>query len=191
MTDPYVLPNGCLKNKLGLDDSDLLAQFEARIVSSREVSVARETLPGEYNLEHWCSFHRVLFADVYEWAGKLRTVDIAKENSMFCHWRYIGDQASAILGSLEGDGWLAGWSRDAFLDKLSYYYGELNAIHPFREGNGRTLRAFLRQLSAAAGWRLDWSGLDDTDNVEASRDAFLGDDHSKLRQVLDPIVHQI
>ncbi|WP_418287460.1 Fic family protein [Lentzea guizhouensis] len=74
------------------------------------------------------------------------------------------------------------------LERLSHCYGELNVCHPFREGNGRTLRAFLRQLSAAAGWRLDWSALDQAGNVAASERALLAVDFQLMRQVLEPVV---
>lgn len=98
MTDPYSLPDGhCLKNKLGIGDSQQLKQIEARIVSVRDVELARETLPGEYNLDHLQRFHWALFRDVYMWAGKTRTVDISKEGSRFCHWKFIDDGVSAVL----------------------------------------------------------------------------------------------
>jgi cell filamentation protein len=192
VSDPYSLPGGqCLRNKLGITDPERLQEAEARIVSVRDVEIARESLPGEYTLDHLQAFHRALFRDVYDWAGKTRTVDISKENARFCAWRFIDDQASAILGRLEGDSWLLGLKRERFLELLATYYGDLNVIHPFREGNGRTLRAFLRQLAAAAGWRLDWSALNPADNLEASRHNFQTADASRLMAVLDPVVVRI
>lgn len=189
MTDPYSQPGLlCLRNKLGLTDPARLKEVEARIVSIRDVELGRESLPGEYNLEHLQAFHHTLFQDVYDWAGQTRTVDITKENSTFCNWRYIDDQTSAVLAKLAGDGLLVGLNRQGFIARLAEYYGELNAMHPFREGNGRTLRAFLRQLSAAAGWRLDWSALNRTDNAAASRHNFRTADPSELMKVLEPVV---
>lgn len=70
MTDPYVWPGTtCLRNKFGIRDSDELARLEARIVAVRDVQLAREPLPGEFNSEHLQAFHRFLFRDIYEWAG--------------------------------------------------------------------------------------------------------------------------
>jgi cell filamentation protein len=84
-----------------------------------------------------------------------------------------------------------GLSRPRFVERLAHYYGELNARHPFREGNGRTQRAFLRQLAATAGWRLDWSELRKDDNVEASRHNFHTAKTSELVRVLEPVVAKI
>lgn len=71
--------------------------------------------------------------------------------------------------------WLRDLSRPEFVDRLAHYLGEVNALHPFREGNGRTQRAFFAQLSRDAGWRLRWSRLDHQANVDASRASLRGD----------------
>jgi len=190
--DPYLWPGtDCLRNKLDLTDPDLLAEFEDRIVSSRDVELARETLPGEYNLQHFQRFHWWLFRDVYEWAGQARTVDISKGGSRFGSWRYLDEEVSAVLEKLASDHWLIGLARPVFVDKLAFYYGELNARHMFREGNGRTQRAFLRQLSAAAGWRLDWSALNKDDNIVVSQHNLLTADCGQLAEVLDPVITRI
>ena len=70
MSDPYCWPGtDCLKNKLELRDAERLRIVEARLVGVRDVQVARETIPGECNLEHLQVFHQTLFRDVYDWAG--------------------------------------------------------------------------------------------------------------------------
>ena len=192
MSDPYSWPGtNCLKNKLGLVDVDQLAIVEARIVSIRDVEVARDTIPGQYNLEHLRSFHRALFRDIYDWAGETRTVDIAKGDSTFSHWRYIDDQASAVLSGLSHDGYLIGFNHGAFVRALARYYGELNALHPFREGNGRALRSFLRQLGAGAGFHLDWSELSSSDNIRACRENLMTADTDVLVEVLAPVARRI
>ena len=107
---------------------------------------------------------------------------------MFGVWQYVQDETSAVLAQLEQHNWLMGARRERFVELLAHYYGELNARHPFREGNGRTLRAFLRQLSAAAGWRLDWSALNKEGNIAASERTLLLADFELMREVLDPVV---
>jgi cell filamentation protein len=192
VSDPYSIPGaGCLKNKLGIDDPGVLRELEAKIVSIRDVEIARSILPGEYNSEHLQAFHRHLFQDVYAWAGRFRTVDIGKGGAFFASCNFLEDQVSSVLGQLEHDSWLTGLQRENFIRKLAYYYGELNARHPFREGNGRTQRAFLRQLAASAGWRLDWSELSESDNIEASRRSLVAADVSMLVDVLEPVVVKI
>jgi len=179
-----------LANKLGITDPDRLLIVEARLVSIREVQVARDTIPGDYNLDHFRAFHRALFRDVYDWAGETRTVDIGME-VRFCHWRFVDDEVSAVLAELAGEGRLVGYNQPAFVERLAYYYGELNARHPFREGNGRALRAFLRQLAAAAGYVLDWSELSKSENVEACRQNLRTTDTRRLVEVLTPVVRHI
>ena len=76
------------------------------------------------------------------------------------------------------------------MDALARYYGELNVLHPFREGNGRTSRAFLRQLAAAAGYQLDWSELSSEANIEACRLHLQTDDLAGLIEVLRPVVRR-
>ncbi|WP_203901887.1 Fic/DOC family protein [Virgisporangium aliadipatigenens] len=165
--------------------------MELRIVAVRDVEIARTTVPGDYNLAHYKAFHRFLFRDVYEWAGESRTVDIAKPGSMFCHWRYVDDEVSSVLAQLMRDGHLIGYSLEGFLERLANYYGELNARHAFREGNGRATRAFLRQLAAAAGFLLDWSELDPDANIEACRVNLATAETAPLIKVLRPVVRRI
>lgn len=192
MTDRHLLADSsCLANKLGLTDADELRLTEGRIVSIRDVELARETLPGEYNLQHLQAFHRALFGDVYDWAGETRTVNIAKGGVKFCAWQFIEDEMSTVLAGLQNENWLIGLRRERFVELLAHFYGEINARHPFREGNGRTQRVFLRQLSAAAGWRLDWSALNKDDNTAASRQNLLTADEKLLIEVLDPVVVRI
>jgi cell filamentation protein len=191
--DPYCWPDSdCLQNKLGIHDKARLALAEARLVSAREVLVARSPIPGEYNLAHLKSFHGELFQDVYEWAGETRTVDISRPGSRFAHWRYLDEDLSALLSRLATqDGLLIGRRRGSFVERLAFYYGEINARHAFREGNGRTQRSFLRQLSAAAGWYVDWSGVDASENVEASAINLATGDTGPLVSMLGPIVSQM
>ncbi|MGV9214733.1 Fic/DOC family protein [Micromonospora sp. RB23] len=192
MSDPYCWPGtDCLKNKLGITDPDLLREAEFRLTSIREVQASRMIIPGNYGLDHLQTFHRQLFGDLYEWAGQTRTVDISKPGARFCHWRFIDDQVSAVLGGLTADGFLLGLKHEVFVETLAQYYGELNVCHPFREGNGRTIRAFLRQLAAAAGFLLDWSELNEADNIEACRVHLATTDTSRLVAVLRPVVRRL
>ena len=189
--DPYCIADTeCLRNKLGITDPAVLADAEARIVSIRDVEAARTTIAGDYGLGHLQRFHRFLFRDVYDWAGTTRTVDISKPGARFCHWRYIDDQVSALLSELARDGNLVGLTTDAFVDALAHYSGEINVLHPFREGNGRTSRAFLRQLAAAAGFQLDWSELSRAANIDACRSHLHTGDLTDLIEVLRPVVRR-
>jgi cell filamentation protein len=131
-------------------------------------------------------FHRALFGRVYPWAGEIRTVAIAKTD-MFCLPQHISSYAAEVFSGLRKETYLRGLSRNDFADRLTHYFAEVNAVHPFREGNGRTQRAFFGQLGREAGWRLAWAGLEPGENVAASRGALRGD-NALLRSMLGRLV---
>jgi cell filamentation protein len=192
VADPYCWDGtSCLRNRLNIRDAAALAGVEARIVAVRDVEITRQSLPGGYDLAHLKLFHRHLFGDIYDWAGETRTVDILKSESRFAHWRYLDDHISAVLEELSHDDWLMGLKQAPFVARIAHYYGEINAAHPFREGNGRTQRAFLRQLGAAAGFALDWSELTAEANNRACAHNLRTADESVLIELLAPIVFRL
>jgi cell filamentation protein len=184
--DPYLDPSsGVLRNRLGISDPERLREAEAALTFAALADLGTRVLPGNYDLDHLCAFHREIFDDLYPWAGEVRTVNIAK-TQLFCLAPHIAAYAAEVFGTLTKERYLRGLSRDRLVDRITHYFAEVNAIHPFREGNGRTQRAFFRQLSRAAGWTIDWSGLEPDRNVLAST-ASLGGDNSLLRDLLDDL----
>jgi cell filamentation protein len=174
--DPYVDANGVLLNKLGITSAIALSQAEADLSFAAMLRLSVHPLSGPYDLGHLRSFHRQLFGAVYPWAGELRTVDIARTpHDAFCRWRLIESYSAGVFAELATEGGLVGLARGDFVARLAHYYGEINAIHPFREGNGRTQRAFLGQLARDAGWRISWSEVDGRRNDAASAAALKGD----------------
>lgn len=189
MTDPYVDPaTGVLRNRLGIVDSALLSEAEAALSAAALADLAVRTLPGSYDLEHLRSFHREIFADVYPWAGEIRRVNIAKTD-LFCVHQHIETYSHDVLSSLAKENFLRGLPRGAFIDRLAHYFAEINAIHPFREGNGRTQRAYFHQLCRMAGWPIDWTGLDAQANIDASVASLRGD-NAPLRTLLDGMMER-
>lgn len=176
MSDPYADPRtGVLRNLLGITDAAELADAEADITAARITRLAEKPLPGRYDLAHLQAFHAEIFGSIYPWAGQIRTVEIAKENTRFCLVRNIPGFAQDVFGTLaRKDNLLRALERDTFLTKLADLYGDINALHPFREGNGRAQRAYLAQLAADAGHRLDWTGVDPERNHLASIASFNG-----------------
>jgi cell filamentation protein len=186
--DPYLIPGSdCLQNKLGVLDAKELSAFEAEFAHAREAELSRFSLPGRFDVAHLCAFHLRIFGDVYPWAGEFRTVAINKDGTEFCRPQFLADQVGAVLAALDREDLLIGLRREPFVEKLAAYYGELNVCHPFREGNGRTQRAFLRQLAAAAGFRLSWSAMDAVENVQACRLYYVKQDPAPLIDLLLPI----
>lgn len=175
--DPYIDPvTGVLRNKLGLA---IAAQLEAaeREITHAALILLQESPPhATYDLSHLCEIHRRTFGDIYDWAGQVRTVAIAK-GSMFCLPQFIESAAAEICRQLRDENFLRGLARDHFVGRVTYYLGEVNAVHPFREGNGRTQRAFFEQLAADAGYTLAWQRLDADRNISASDAIMRGDPH--------------
>jgi cell filamentation protein len=141
--DPYVDPvSGVLLNRADITDKARLATIEAATSAAALYALATEHLAGAYDLGHLQAFHRRIFGRIYPWAGEIRTVAIAKTD-LFCLPQHIDGYASSTFEQLAREKHLHGLTRDAFVDRLTHYFADVNAIHPFREGNGRTQRALF------------------------------------------------
>ncbi|WP_158844449.1 Fic/DOC family protein [Saccharothrix deserti] len=185
--DPYLDPvSGVLRNTLGLTDQQECDYAEARLSTMRVEQLALAPLPGLYDLAHLQAFHRRIFGDFYPWAGEVRRVNIAR-SATFAAWRQIEPYAHWLFDELKKERYLRDLERDPFLDRFTHYFAEVNAIHPFREGNGRTQRAFFRQLAREAGWRVAVHSLDRTAFVEACRESMSSSNES-LRDLFDAVL---
>lgn len=186
--DPYLdLDSGVLRNRLKITDRDELARAEADYTAVRMAQLHRRALPGSFDLAHLQAYHRHIFGDVYDWAGELRTVAIGK-GAPFCLPQHLRSQGDLLFAQLARDGHLRGLDRDTFVEALAWLLAGINALHPFREGNGRTQRAFLGRLARAAGHPVRWVGMDPDENADASRAAHLHGDRGPLRAMLARLV---
>jgi cell filamentation protein len=150
-TDPYLDPaSGVLRNRLGITSQMELDQAEAALSASRLIDLERRRLPGGYDLSHLRAFHRFILGYIYDWAGELRTAAISK-GSVFCLPQHLHSYAADVFGRLETADLLQGLPRDRFVTQLAQFLADVNALHPFREGNGRTQRA-----GHASAFRLCW-----------------------------------
>jgi cell filamentation protein len=149
VADDYCYPGTTvLKNKLDLTDADELANFEAEVSDAR----ADEEAPvGDLDYDHFKALHHHLFQDVYDWAGEARTVRISKDDSMFCYPENIESEATKLFAKLKADEFLQGLSSKDFAKQAAHFLAELNAIHAFREGNGRAQLSFFLLLADQAG----------------------------------------
>lgn len=167
MGDPYVFPNAnILKNKFNLKDKDKLSEMERLYSTSRLAEIKEKPIDGNFDLDHLKSIHKYVFQDIYEWAGKIRTVDIAK-STMFCSLMHLDNYQKNVFDSLKKENYLVGTDIETFTKRAAYYLGEINMIHPFREGNGRTQREFIRELALNAGYDLN------LDNPSISRERMI------------------
>ncbi len=160
-----------LINKLGITDGKLLHEAERRITALRISEILQTPVIGALDYEHLKAIHKAIFSDIYNWAGQPRTVDIAKGN-VFCLSRNLDAYAGSIFSKLKAENHLIDISRNEIVPRLSFYLSEINVLHPFREGNGRTQRVFIEYLAATAGYHLDFSKVTDKEMIEASALAF-------------------
>jgi cell filamentation protein len=149
---------------------------------------AMEPLPsGPLTSDYYLAIHRHLFQDVYEWAGKIRSVRISKGDSTFCYPEYIERELAKLFEGLAADSELSGLDPAQFAEKAGAVIAELNAIHPFREGNGRTQLSFLVELSERAGHPLNLEGLDPQTILSATIASFGGDSRTLSKLIYNLI----
>jgi cell filamentation protein len=173
--DRYLNPaTGVLLNKLGITDAAELQREEGDYAFVRSYELSQNPVSGAFDLGHLQAIHKALFSDVYEWAGELRTIDIAKGQSYFAHHAHIDHAAQSIFTSLAAENCLAGADREQFSQRAAYYLGEINALHPFREGNGRTQREFINHLAYKNDYCIEWKNITREEMVQASIDSFKG-----------------
>lgn len=189
--DPYVYPGTLvLRNKLGLTNSARLNAFERQIVAQR---ISEGVPTGTFDLDHLRAIHRHLFQDIYNWAGEVRTIELSKGGHDFMFRRFIergmGDVTRRIVAARP----YAGWTLANFAGEAGRLIGDVNYVHPFREGNGRAQLQFLKQLCHAAGRRLDLRQIDRVEWIAASRQAHVADYepmgraiHAALRRSREP-----
>ena len=171
--DPYLYPGSTvLRNRLGITTPDRLDYSERELVAQRNA----EGVPtGSFDLAHLRAIHRHLFQDVYAWAGELRTVEIAKGGHQFQFRQFIETGMADVHRRLEKADFLRGLSDSAFAEAAGPIMGDVNYVHPFREGNGRAQLQYLEQLAAQAGHPLDLARIDPKRWLEVSRASHNGD----------------
>ena len=136
-----------LVNKFDIHDNKKLEEIERKIVLAKLYELRQNRQIGNFDIAHFVGIHKFLFEDIYPFAGLFRNENIAKGNFSFAEWEYIEDELKKLLDQLKEENYLQNLDRNTFIKRLSYYMAELNVLHPFREGNGRTIREFIRQLA--------------------------------------------
>ncbi|MBH5372249.1 Fic/DOC family protein [Bradyrhizobium glycinis] len=185
--DPYCYPGTTvLKNKLGLREQRDLDAFETEISFQRSTEAMP---PGRLSYTHYRAIHRHLFQDVYTWAGKVRNVRISKGGSTFCYPEHIDQEMSKLFKALARAKHFKGSNPQAFAKQAAHFLAELNAIHPFREGNGRVQLTFLTLLAEKAGHPLVLRRLDPERIMKAVIASF-GGNEAALTAVIQGLLEE-
>jgi cell filamentation protein len=179
--DPYVYPGTTiLRNKLNIIDAADLELAERRYSTIR----SRQGIPtGSFDLKHLRAIHHHLFQDIFDWAGEIRTVEISKGDSHFQFRQYIEIGMADVHRRLSSTSFLRGLDRKEFAVKAAAIMGDVNYVHPFREGNGRTQLQYFKQLCEYAGHTLDLTRIVPADWLEASIAAHRGE-YNRMADVI-------
>lgn len=157
-----------LVNKLDIKDSKLLEKYEKTTVALKLLNLEKQGISGNFDITHFSNIHRFLFDEIYLFAGLFRTENIAKDNFRFAEWEYIESELNKLLDNLKSENYLQNLDKQTLAERLAYYTAELNVLHPFREGNGRTTREFIRQLALKNNYYLNFNSVSSTELLNAS-----------------------
>lgn len=160
LSDDYYEGTNCLINKFNIQNEEQLAKIEASITLAKTAELERNPISTSFNFEHYKQIHKYLFEDLYDWAGKVRTVDISKKGTIFTSAENIENVADACFSRLRTCNYFEDLEFNDFIDNLVDFYCTTNILHPFREGNGRTQRIFISQLIRFCGYDINFSEID-------------------------------
>ncbi len=161
-----------LRNKYGITNAEELYKLEAETSFAKLVELIKNPIDGDFDKVHLCLIHKYLFEDLYDWAGTFRTVNIEKGHSAFADYKHIEKLVDIELAKAN-EKVKHVMSNFALASVLADLYIKLVDIHPFREGNGRAIREFIREFCLAktknlgfGGQNLNWAKIDKKELIE-------------------------
>lgn len=188
MNDPYVYEGTeVLINKFNIRAGAALTREENYWTQARLTQLEKEPLKGDFDFEHLKAVQRHIFQDIYTWAGRPRSIDMGKDLVLFCPAKAIESEAQGLFYMLENDKHCRGIKASRFIQEAAYYLAKINQIHPFREGNGRAQREFIREPALEDGMILDWSRTNRAEMLSASV-AARGLNYRKMEMVMSRVL---
>ena len=157
-----------LKNKLNIKEIHELKQAEEEITSLKQYMLLESPIKGRFTKTQLINIHRFLFEDLYPFAGHIRREQISKGETMFFPPNLIAQELDKVFAKIHSDNMLHETDRQRQIEHLSYIMSELNIIHPFREGNGRSISELIRCIALHYGFSLDWSHVDRDTMLDAA-----------------------
>ena len=192
LTDNCYEGTSCLINKLDIRNEKQLNIIESHITLAKISILQQNPINGNFDFEHYKAIHKFIFEDLYDWAGIPRTVDLSKKGTSFVKANNIEEIATSCFGRIKRQNYFKNLTLDDFINEITDFYCVTNNLHPFREGNGRTQRVFLAQLSLNAGYELNFSKIDTDSLMLATIHAANGVDtylKEALRKITSPIIN--
>ena len=178
-----------LKNKLDIHNKELLIESERKLSSLRISELINSPIQGNFDFEHLKKIHYYIFQDLYDWAGDTRRSELAKKD-LFCLYDKIDIYAKEIFDNLKKEKYFIEYDNEIKIKKLVDLFSNINALHPFREGNGRTQRQFIEDLAKINGLELDLTRISQVDMIEASHQAMNGN-NTMLEDLFSKYVRHI
>ena len=165
----YCYPDSnVLKNKLNIRDNKLLKTAEEEITLIKQMELLKSPIKGNFSKAHLMNIHKFIFEDIYSFAGKIRREQISKADTLFYPPNLIDRELDKVFAKIKEKNMLKETDDKKVFDNLAYVMAELNIIHPFREGNGRSIREFIRLMAKRMGYDLNWGNADKEELLEAS-----------------------
>jgi cell filamentation protein len=171
----YCYPNSfVLINAANINDKNDLELFERNMSAKRIAETRISPIKGNFDFKHLQAIHKHIFQDVYpKWAGKPRSVDISKDQTRFCYAENISNYANEVFIKIANDKTMITDNSQTVFSKLAMHIGDINALHAFREGNGRTQRLFIEYQAKIAGISIDYSKTSPEEMLYASKQSLL------------------
>jgi fido (protein-threonine AMPylation protein) len=167
MKNPYLNDNGTLLNRFGITDKALLSEVEYGLTTQRIYTLQENPIAGNFDLAHLKGIHKYLLGDVYAWAGQERTVNFSKRSADDLNYKGVFTQSQDIKSMADdlhlrtiAQNYLQGLNKEQFAQALAPIYADWNQVHPFPEGNGRSLQTMMAQLATKAGHELNFDKVD-------------------------------
>ena len=180
----YCYPDSnVLKNKLNIRDNNLLKTAEEEITLIKQMELLKNPIKGNFTKAHLMNIHKFIFEDLYSFAGKIRKEQISKADTLFYPPNLIDTELDKVFDKIKDKNMLKETEKDKVFDNLAYVMAELNVIHPFREGNGRSIREFIRLMAKRMGYNLNWGNVEKEKLLEAS--ILSVDDYTVLTGILE------
>ena len=177
-------------NKLNIKDIEIISEIEKELlIRSYETLHTELDESVEFAEDYLCKTHHTIFSSLYEWGGKYRSVNISKGNSMFCPYINLDSFSNDIFTKLKNDNYLKDYEdvllRDKFVEKLSYYMCELIVLHPFSEGNGRSIRMFFDMIVTFNGYKyIDYSTITPKEYIDAAIECVQFADSGSMKTII-------
>ncbi|MEE6076884.1 Fic/DOC family protein [Avibacterium paragallinarum] len=183
--DHYSDKNNVLKNKLGIDSKEQLEKVERLRVAANIIELKMNPIVGNFDLEHLKKIHKKLFGDIYEWAGEIRDVNMSKGGVPFANYDRIEAEFDKLHTKyISKENYSANHDKEYVAEKLSYYLGEINVMHPFREGNGRVQREFISLMANKFGYNLEFNNISQKEMIDASMASRVNVDNSLFEKLI-------